>query len=323
MKILVAIPAYNEEAKIAETLNSILLNTTDSHDFDVLVVDDGSTDKTFKIASSINDPRIRVIRHLRNLGLGAAFKSAVKSALSTGADIMVTIDADGQFDSSQIKQFISSIENSGSDMVTGSRFLEKSELIDMPIMRNIGNRGYVKAINKIGGISITDASCGFRGYSRKALFHLHLTGRFTYTHETIISLAQQGLEISEIPVRVRYFSERKSSISGSLIRYANRTVKIIIRTYFLYAPTKVFLTVGSVFFTIAIPFAVMFVFNKITTGTYSGYYFAAGIASLFVVVALICFAAAANSLVSNNILKRQNLILSMIAEFSDSFKNQA
>jgi hypothetical protein len=67
----------------------------------------------------------------------------------------------------------------------------------------------------------------------------------------------------------------------------------------------------------------MFVFNKITTGTYSGYYFAAGIASLFVVVALICFAAAANSLVSNNILKRQNLILSMIAEFSDSFKNQA
>ena len=322
MKILVAIPAYNEEMKIHETLCSILLNTNESHDFSVLVVDDGSSDKTFEIASSVNDPRVRVIRHPRNLGLGAAFKSAVKSALSTGADIMITIDADGQFDSSQLNQFISSIENSSSDLVTGSRFLAQSEVIGMPTMRNIGNRGYVKEINKIGGINITDASCGFRCYSRKALFHLHLTGKFTYTHETIISLAQQGLEISEIPVRVRYFEERKSSISGSLIRYACRTVKIIMRTYFLYAPTKVFLTIGSVFFTISIPFAVMFILNKITTGTFSGYYFAVGIASLFFMVALICFTAAANSLVSNNVLKRQNLILSLIAESSYSFKNQ-
>jgi glycosyltransferase involved in cell wall biosynthesis len=322
MKILVAIPAYNEEMNIQETLSSILLHINERHDFNVLVVDDGSSDKTFEIVSSVNDPRVRVIRHTRNLGLGAAFKSAVKTALSTGADIMVTIDADGQFDPSQLNQFIALIENSNSDLVTGSRFLAQSEVIGMPIMRKIGNRGYVKVINKIAGIKITDASCGFRGYSRKALFHLHLTGKFTYTHETIISLAQQGLEISEIPVRVRYFDERESSISGSLLRYAYRTAKIIMRTYFLYAPSKVFLTIGSVSFTISIPFAVMFIVNKVTTGTFSGYYFAAGIASLFFVVAMICFTAAVNSLVSNNILKRQNLILSLIAESTYSFKNQ-
>lgn len=305
-KVLIAIPCYNEEVSLQNTLTSIKNEMKKYKNFKILLVNDGSSDNSAKIANDLN---IEVLNHNSNLGLGKTFQSAVNFALENQFEYLLTIDADGQFDSGQIHEFIKNIILSKADLVTGSRFLSKSKVSNMPAIRKLGNIIYARIINLICGRKLTDVSCGFRVYSREALFNLNLTGKFTYTHETIITLSMLNKKIVEIPVNVMYFDNRNSKISGSLLRYAIETFKIIFNTLTNFQPAKIFLITGSLNLVISIFFGYDFFSNKLRTGSFTGHYYAGVLCGFFGILAAISCLVTFESLVLSKIQGNQRDIL--------------
>ena len=227
VKLIVMIPAFNEEGVIANVIRNIPRNVSSIKSVEVLVMDDKSTDNTVKVSK--NAGADYVITNEVNQGLGQNFKKGINHALRLGADIIVNIDADGQFNSKDIPKLIQPILNKEADVVTCSRFIDPSIVKNMPFRRKIGNLLFAKIINRITGRSLTDVSCGFRAYSREAALRLNLFGSFTYTHESIIDLTNKNMRISEIALPVVYFEERRSLISGNLISYGVRSLNIMIR----------------------------------------------------------------------------------------------
>ena len=227
VKLIVMIPAFNEEGVIANVIRNIPRNVSSIKSVEVLVMDDKSTDNTVKVSK--NAGADYVITNEVNQGLGQNFKKGINHALRLGADIIVNIDADGQFNSKDIPKLIQPILNKEADVVTCSRFIDSSIVKNMPFRRKIGNLLFAKMINRITGRSLTDVSCGFRAYSREAALRLNLFGSFTYTHESIIDLTNKNMRISEIALPVVYFEERRSLISGNLISYGVRSLNIMIR----------------------------------------------------------------------------------------------
>ena len=224
-KIIVQIPAYNEEATIARVIKDIP-RKINSHKVEVLVIDDGSSDKTSQVSKSAGAEH--GIRNHRNLGLGVAFRKGIEYALKLGADIIVNIDADGQFNPKDIEHLIKPILENEADMVTTTRFLNKKPK-NMPYIKKWGNRRFTNLVSRITGQKFTDTQCGFRAYSREAALKLNLFGKFTYTQEAFIDLVEKGVQIKEVPLEVVYHKERKSNISGKLSRYGFKSLGIIAR----------------------------------------------------------------------------------------------
>jgi glycosyltransferase involved in cell wall biosynthesis len=305
MSILIAIPCFNEKDNISNTIHKIQ-ESTKSINVEILVVEDGSTDNTIEVLNKLSDT---IIQHEVNKGLGEAFRSMMNYCLEKKHDYMITIDADGQFDSMEIGKFINEISSKKFDFVTGSRFLSDSQTENMPKARKVGNKIYARVISKLAAKEISDVSCGFRAYTRNALLHLNLSGQFTYTHETILSLAQQKLRFSELPIKVKYFEERESAISGNLFKYAINTSRIIFRNVFYFAPSRVFFWLGNVFLLPSFIFLSLFFEHKIDSGSFQGYYFAGVLGGLFGALSFVMYTAAAISIVMTRILKEQNKIL--------------
>lgn len=237
MKLVVFIPAYNEEKTIARVIQEIPKKIEGIDDLEILVVDDGSIDNTVAEAKKAG---ALVVSHAKNEGLGIAFSTGIETALKRKADIVVNMDADGQFDSKEIPKLIKPILEKRAEMVAGSRFETKDSIAQVPFIRRLGNKGFTSLVNILTKGNFTDSQCGFRAYSREALLRLNLFGRFTYTQEVFLDLLYKGLKIEQIPVKVRYYQERKSKISGSLFSYALRAITIILRTFRDYKPLVFF-----------------------------------------------------------------------------------
>ena len=225
-KIIVCIPALNEQQTIGAVISSIPRQIGDFA-VEVLVVDDGSHDDTVAVAREAGVDH--VVSHTTNFGVGEAFKSAVDFFLGTDAEILVNIDADGQFPADRIPDLVSPIASGESDIMIWSRF-SGTEAQGMP--------GFKKTMNKIiswliwymMGSKIDDLTCGFRAYSRESLYRLHIHSSFTYTQEVIIDAFAKWLRVSWIPVQVTYFPERTSRVVKSVYRYITKSVMIIFRT---------------------------------------------------------------------------------------------
>jgi glycosyltransferase involved in cell wall biosynthesis len=230
-------------------------------------VDDGSTDHTSEEALSIG---VHVIRHARNQGVGMAFQSAVQYAWENNADILISIDADGQFDSSEIPMLIQPILDNQADMVIGSRFTNGRPEF-MPPIKFLGNRLIANLVSSIAGQSFRDVSCGFRAYNRESLLRLNIFSKFTYTHESILSLIYQGLRVREMPVSILYFPDRKSRVADSIIKYAMKTSAIILRVLLDYRPQRVFGTIGLLSFLIGAGFVLFLFIHYLTSGSFTPY----------------------------------------------------
>lgn len=224
-KVIVMIPAFNEEKTIGKVVKEIPREIKNVSEVKVLVMDDCSSDETARAA--VEAGADYVFRHKKNRGLGENFKKGIEKALALGADVIVNIDADGQFNPKEIPRLIDPIITNGSDMVTGSRFLPESVVTGMPASKKFGNKKFSKLISKITGQKFTDTQCGFRAYSREAALRLTLQGKFTYTQEVFIDLAEKGIKIREVPITVKYFEKRNSLISGNLKRYGFKSLGII------------------------------------------------------------------------------------------------
>ena len=243
MKLVVSLPAYNEAEKIGETIKRIPRQIAGIDEVFVQVVDDGSRDKTAEMARSAGANFVH--SHRVNRGIGVTFRTSVEKALRNGADIMVNIDADGQFDPTDISKLLQPILDGEVDMVTADRFTEKTA-VNIPWLKNVLNRVAAWVIGKFMNTQISDLTCGFRAYSREALLRLNLPGDFTYTQEVIIDLLGKNLKIKWIPIEVKYFPERKSRVVRSVYRYVNNSFKIILKAIRDVRPMKFFGVPGLV-----------------------------------------------------------------------------
>lgn len=238
LKLCVMIPAYNEEANIRSVIEGIPRKIDGVDCVEVLVIDDGSTDNTVKAARDAGADDI--ISHSNNKGLGVAFRDGLKVSLERGADIIVNIDADGQFNPKDIPKLIEPILNNEADFVTTSRFLDKSSEPDMPFIKKLGNKILTKIINILTKQQFTDTQCGFRAYSKEAALKLNIFGDYTYTQEVFLDLVEKKLRIREMPSKVIYKNNRKSRLVKNPLSYAIKVIMIISRTMRDYKPLKFF-----------------------------------------------------------------------------------
>lgn len=244
--LLVIIPAYNEAETIVKVVASIPPKIDGVDTVTVLVVDDGSTDDTADVVR--RETSAHVLRHQVNRGVGAAFHTGLHRALEIGADILVTIDADGQFDAADIPKLVEPIIRGEFDFVTVSRFLDKGRYPNqMPKLKIWGNLAIAYLISWVIARRVTDVSCGFRAYSRNVLLNLNLFGDFTYTQETIIDLTFKKFQFLEIPSIVSYFPGRKSRVANNLFLYAIRSLRIIFRIWRDYRPLYFFGSISLMF----------------------------------------------------------------------------
>ncbi|MCF8360998.1 MAG: glycosyltransferase [Prolixibacteraceae bacterium] len=278
--IAVVIPAYNEEYQIGDVIKHL----PDFVDH-VVVVDDGSVDRTAEIAANHG---ANVVSHKNNRGVGAAFQTGFNSVLKMNVDIMVNIDADGQFDPNDIEKIISPILNEEADFVTASRFKDKSVYPKMSPVKFYGNRFMSWFISKLTRQKFYDVSCGFRAYSKETLLQLNLFGDFTYTQETFIDLAFKDLAIKEVSVHVKGKREHgKSRVASNIFRYAFQTTKIIIKTYRDYKPFYLFAWMGMIIFLIGLVFGLFLLHHYILTDSFSPHKWAGFVSGFFVIISLI------------------------------------
>jgi glycosyltransferase involved in cell wall biosynthesis len=267
VKLIIYIPAFNEEANIHSVITKLPKSLENINAIQCLVVDDGSIDKTAELARSAG---AQVIRHKKNRGVGAAFHSASQFALENGANILIGIDADGQFNPSEIPNLIKPILSQQADMVIGNRFASGLPK-NMPKIKYWGNILISKLLSILCGQKFHDVSCGYRAYSRDVLLWLNLHGSFTYTHETIISSVYEGKCVVETPISVRYDPERSSRVAKSLFRYAIKTSIIIFRVLLDYQPIRVFGTIGSFLILIGVGFIAFLLGHYVLTSAFTPY----------------------------------------------------
>jgi glycosyltransferase involved in cell wall biosynthesis len=203
-RILVCIPAFNE----AREIGNVVLKAK-KYAQDVIVCDDGSTDNTGEIAT---DAGATVLKHDRNYGYGRAIRTLFQEALLRGADVIVTMDSDGQHDASQIPTIVKPIIELGLDIVIGSRFMKYTDKARIPFYRSVGIKTITKLTNQASYKNLTDAQSGFRGYSRRALESMNLVeDGMKISTEILLRSRQKNLTIKEVPITISYDVENSST----------------------------------------------------------------------------------------------------------------
>jgi glycosyltransferase involved in cell wall biosynthesis len=231
MKIVAVIPALNEEKSIRTVVQE-----TRSHVRNVIVVDDGSTDLTGRIARK---EKALVISHHRPMGLGKSMSDGINEALRLGADIIVQLDADRQHNPSEIPMILAPLLEDRSDVVVGSRFLGGNDA-GMPWIKRIGNRIFSLLLSRMCDSRITDSQSGFRAYRSEVARGINLISSFSYTQEFLFQAHQNGYRLTEIPVRVEARAHGKSKVVKSIIGYTIRQLLTLFRIYRDYEPLKTF-----------------------------------------------------------------------------------
>ena len=242
MKITVGIPAYNEEKNIAKIIVS-LKKVADQ----ILVCNDGSTDSTAEIAESLG---AIVINHHKNLGYGSAIRSIFLKAKEINAELLVTIDADGQHKIEDIKKVIKPVVDGQADISIGSRFLEEGD--NSPKYRKLGIKIITKVTNSSLSEKITDAQSGFRAYNNKVLQSLTPSDSgMGISTEILIKSSSLGLKIAEVPTEIQYEGETSSqnpvSHGTEVLMSTLKYISIERPLRFYGIPSFIFFAIGFTF----------------------------------------------------------------------------
>lgn len=263
-KLVVIIPALNEERTVGDVVRAIPRQFDHVSETQVIVVDDGSSDATAEVARAAG---AMVVSHHQNFGVGAAFHTGLKEALRAGADIIVNVDADGQFNPADIRHLIAPIQREEAEFVTTTRFGKPELVPDMPWIKTWGNFWMTRIVNFITKQHFTDVSCGFRAYSREAALRLTLFGHFTYTQETFIDLAFKNIAMMEVPLKVA--GERQfgtSRVAGNLWRFGIKAGAIIFRAARDYRPQYFFGLPGLLIFFLGVASGLFLLSHYLQTG---------------------------------------------------------
>ena len=280
-------PALNESQTIGDVIRNVPREIPRIGQVDILVVDDGSQDETVALAL---DAGAHVVSHPNTRGVGAAFHTILGYGIEHGADLIVTIDSDGQFDPRDIPALIEPVASGEAEFSTASRFKDPKLVPEMSAVKKWGNRMMSRLISSLAKERFYDVSCGMRCYSRKSALQLHLIGHFTYTQEVFLNLAFKGLRMVEVPIRVRGRREfGRSRVASNLFRYALRTSQIILRCYRDYYPLRFFGRIGIVFALLGSILGAFFISHFLRTGKFSPHLWAGFVSGALFAFSLMMF----------------------------------
>ncbi len=260
MKLIIQIPCLNEEETLPLTVAEIQREISGVDCVELLVIDDGSTDRTVQVARDLGVDHI--VSHRGNRGLAVAFQTGLDACLRAGADIIVNTDADNQYPGRYIPELIDPILNGEADMVVADRQVQKVSHFS-PVKRFLQGIGSA-AVRFVSGTEVPDAPSGFRAISREAAMRLNVVTRYTYTIETVVQAGNRNMRVAYIPIITNPHT-RESRLFNSMWTYVSRSAVTILRLFALYEPLKVFTWLSVPFFLVGMALFLRFFWFFIST----------------------------------------------------------
>jgi glycosyltransferase involved in cell wall biosynthesis len=279
VKLVIQIPAWNEEAHLGEALDALPSAVAGFDEVTVLVVDDGSEDATADVARAHGAEVVRLPVHR---GLAVAFATGIQAALDRGADVIVNTDADNQYDARDIAALVEPIVAGDAQMVVGDRQVDG--IRHFSTVKKLLQRLGSWVVRRLSRTDVRDATSGFRAVSREAALRLNVFTRFTYTLETILQAGEAGLKVVSVPVRTNAGDRRPSRLFRSNLGYVLRSLESIARIVVLYNPLRIFLRVGAVSIALGAALLIRFLYFFVTGTNPAGHVQSLILAVILVVV---------------------------------------
>jgi glycosyltransferase involved in cell wall biosynthesis len=237
MKLIIQVPCKNEEKTLPVTLADLPREVPGFEAVELLVIDDGSTDRTVEVAREHQVDHI--VRLTNNKGLASAFQAGLDAALKLGADVIVNTDADNQYHGPDVIRLVQPILAGDADMVVGDREVQSIEHFS-PLKKSLQRLGSW-VVRQASSTNVPDTTSGFRAYNREAALAIQVVSKFTYTLETIIQAGKMLVAVDHVPVRTNA-QLRESRLFPSMWSYIRRNAVSIFRIYAMYEPLRVFMT---------------------------------------------------------------------------------
>ncbi len=266
MKLIIQIPCLNEEATLPETIAGLPREIAGVDSVELLVIDDGSSDRTVEVARAHGVEHI--VRLTNNKGLAAAFQAGLDAGLKLGADLIVNTDADNQYRGEDIPKLLAPILAGDADMVVGDRQVSSIDHFSgaKKSLQKLGSW----VVRRLSGTEISDATCGFRAYNREAALQLLVVDNFTYTLESLIQAGKMLVAVDQVEIGTNA-KTRESRLFDSTGGYVRRNGLAIGRIYARYEPLRVFVTLAAVVAVLALVAWSPFVFDWVFHGDDSGH----------------------------------------------------
>ena len=238
---MIQIPCFNEAGTLVIALNDLPRQIDGIDTIEYLIINDGSTDDTVKVARDWGVHH--VVNFKRNKGLAKGFMAGIDECLRQGADIIVNTDADNQYCGADVETIVRPILEGRADIVIGERPIDATEHFSL-LKKKLQHLGSW-VVRKASNTDIPDAPSGFRAYSREAALRLNIVNEYTYTLEQIVQAGRNKMAIMSVPVRTNE-ELRPSRLFGSMFGYVKKSMITIMRAYLMYKPLRFFAAVGSI-----------------------------------------------------------------------------
>jgi glycosyltransferase involved in cell wall biosynthesis len=265
MKVFVQIPCLNEEETLPAVLASIPREIEGVDELEILVIDDGSSDRTVEVARELGVTHF--VRHSRNMGLARSFRDGVDYALAHGADIVVNTDGDNQYPQDRIPDLVRPVIEGVADIVIADR--QTATIAHFSPFKKVMQRIGSSVVNRAADTRLPDAASGFRAYSRAALYRLNIVTEFSYCMETIIQAGHKRLRIASVPVTTNA-KTRESRLFKNIFHHMAKSGSAIVRSYLMFKPYVIFATLAAVFGVLALVPMVRFLLIWAFQGDNSG-----------------------------------------------------
>jgi glycosyltransferase involved in cell wall biosynthesis len=241
MKVFIQVPCLNEEETLPAVLQSIPKTIEGVDELVILIIDDGSSDRTVEVAKEHGVTHF--VRHTRNMGLARSFRDGVHYALSHGADIVVNTDGDNQYPQDRIPDLIAPLLAGEADIAIGDRQTHKIAHFSWAKkqLQKLGS----KVVNFAADTNLPDAASGFRAYSKESLIRLNVVTQFSYCMETIIQAGNKRLRIASVAVDTNA-KTRESRLFKNTPQHVVKSAQAILRSYIMFKPFAFFAVIGSV-----------------------------------------------------------------------------
>ncbi|HEX2391296.1 MAG TPA: glycosyltransferase family 2 protein [Solirubrobacterales bacterium] len=265
MKLIIQIPCLNEETTLPATIADLPRRIDGIDRIELLVIDDGSSDRTVEVARKCGVEHI--VRLTNNRGLAAGFQAGLDACLKLGADLIVNTDADNQYAGADVSKLVAPILAGDADMVVGDRRVAEIEHFSgaKKALQHLGSW----VVRKASGTEVADATSGFRAYNREAALQLLVVDNFTYTLESLIQAGKMLVAVDQVEIETNP-QTRESRLFGSTGAYVRRNGAAIFRIYARYEPLRTFVTAGIVVGVLALaawmPFLIDWILNGDSTG---------------------------------------------------------